>query len=105
MAKRSLASIWGRVLQRNAAAIGRQAVRAGHRAVGQVVNQAVKQAVGRTVKQTTRRPTPGPGLWSPGLALGSFTSGRIEVMPESSVSDVEPIRLVGPVKVGGAAMG
>ena len=72
MAKRTLASIWGRALQRNVAALGRQAVRAGHRAVGQAVKQTVQQTVKQTIQRSrpARRPTPGPGLWSPGLALG-----------------------------------
>ena len=84
MAKRTIASIWGRALQRNAAALGREAVRAGQRALGQAVKQAVKQTVKQVVKQTvkpatrqaTQRSAPalrlaaGPGSWLPGLALG-----------------------------------
>ncbi|MBC7726987.1 MAG: phospholipase, partial [Microbacteriaceae bacterium] len=100
MAKRTLASIWGRVLQRNAAALGRQAVRAGHRAVGQVVKQTVKRAVKQTVKPTTqrsrpaRRPTPGPGLWSPGLALGPAGPRRYWLYRPAGVAPGERLPLL-----------
>ena len=90
MAKRTLASIWGRALQRNAAALGRQAVRAGHRAVGQVVKQAVKQAV----RQTTGRSTTGRGLWSPGLARGPAGPRRYWLYRPAGVAPGERLPLL-----------
>jgi poly(hydroxyalkanoate) depolymerase family esterase len=68
MAKKTFASIWGQALKRNATTLGRQAVRAGNRALGQAVKQAVKQVVKRSAP--ARKLATGPGLWLPGLALG-----------------------------------
>ena len=100
MAKRTIASIWGKALQRNAAALGRQALRAGNRAIGQAVSQAVKQATTQAVKQAVQRakparaPVAGPGSWLPGLALGPAGARRYRLYRPAGVAAGERLPLL-----------
>jgi poly(hydroxyalkanoate) depolymerase family esterase len=104
MAKRTIASIWGKALQRNAATLGRQAVRAGQRALGQAVKQAVKQTVEQVTRQATRQLTQqsaparrlagGPGSWLPGLALGPAGPRRYWLYRPAGVAAGERLPLL-----------
>ena len=104
MAKRSIASIWGQALRRNATALGRQALRAGNRAIVQAVKQAAKKATKQAAKQATKQvlkqavkqvvqrakparpPVSGLGTWGPGLALGPAGARRYRLYRPAGVA-------------------
>lgn len=96
MAKRTLASIWGKALRRNATALGRQALRAGNRAIGQAVSQAVRQATQQAVPraQPRRSPVVGPGTWLPGLAVGPAGARRYRLYRPAGVAADERLPLL-----------
>ena len=104
MAKRTIASIWSKALRRNATALGRQALRAGNRAIVQAVKQvakkATKQAVKQAAKQVVQRAKParpplsGPGTWGPGLALGPAGARRYRLYRPAGVAAGERLPLL-----------
>ncbi len=115
MAKRTIASIWGKALRRNATALARQALRAGNRAISQAVRQtaqqAAKQAKKKVVKQAVRpakparprivslaspaaSPAAGPGTWLPGLALGPAGARRYRLYRPAGVAVGERLPLL-----------
>jgi len=116
MVKRSIASIWGQALRRNATALGRQALRAGNRAIVQAVKQAAKKATKQATKQATEQatklvlkqvvkrvvqrakpaqpPVSGPGTWGPGLALGPAGARRYRLYRPAGVAAGERLPLL-----------
>ena len=69
MRKRTLASAWAKSFERGFAAVTRQAVHAGTRAMGEALRPAIDK----------RKPPPGAGSWITGVALGAAGARRFRL--------------------------
>ena len=69
MAKRRLSLAWAKTFERGFAAITRNTLRAGSRAMGRALKPKLEK----------RRPPPGAGDWMPGVAVGSSGARRFRL--------------------------
>ena len=69
MGRRMHTSAWARSFERRFAALARKTLHAGTRAVGEALRPAIDK----------RRPPPGSGTWTPGVALGAAGARRFRL--------------------------
>ena len=84
MRKRTLASAWAKSFERGFAAVTRQAVNAGTRAMGEALRPAIDK----------RKPPPGSGSWIAGIAVGATGARRYRLYRPPDVSFGERLPLM-----------